>query len=83
MGISTQLVQRRLRLLQIGAVETLCELAVYRGEKVGGLGGIAVEVPEAGETRRSAEFPHPGGMGAGDIDGLVVAAFCHFRLFQI
>ncbi len=45
-----QLVEQRLRLLQIGGVEPLGEPAVDRCEEVAGIGGLALGVPQPGEA---------------------------------
>jgi len=47
---SRQLIQQRLRFLQIGGVEPLGEPAVDGGEEVAGLGGLTLGVPQAGEA---------------------------------
>ncbi len=68
---SRQLVEHRLRLLQIGGVEPFGEPAVNGAEEVAGLGGLVLGVPEAGEGGRGAEFSELGGLGAGDVNGPV------------
>ncbi len=67
-----QFVEQRLRLLQIGGIEPLCEPAVDGGEEVVGFGGLSLGVPEAGEAGRGAEFP-----------GLGLLAPCKFERVRI
>jgi hypothetical protein len=52
-----QLLQQRLRLLQIERVEALREPPVHRSEQFASLLHLALVTPEAGEACRSAEFP--------------------------
>jgi hypothetical protein len=56
---SPQLVQQRLRIFQIGRVETFGEPAVDWSEKVAGFGAPALITPKSGEAARGAQFPEP------------------------
>ena len=45
------------------------------GEKVAGLGGLALAVPETGEAGCGAEFPGLGILRAGDLNGIPKTRF--------
>ena len=65
-GRSPQLVQQRLRLLQIGHVEALAEPAVNRREEVAGLGSAALVAAQPGKAHGGAQFPQLRLLLAGD-----------------
>src|SRR5882672_1323898 len=55
----SQLLQQRLRLLEVRRVEALSEAAVDRREQVAGVGALALIAPEAGHAVGGAQFPKP------------------------
>ena len=61
---STELVEQRLRVLEIGGVEALGEPAVDWREQVAGLSALALMRPQPGEAGRGAEFPGSGALRA-------------------
>ena len=56
-GLRRQLLEQRLRLLQIVRVEPFGEPAVDRSEQFAGLLRLALVTPEARHAHRGAEFP--------------------------
>src|SRR5690348_6343828 len=52
-----QLLQQRLRLLEVRRIEALGEPAIERREQVAGFGALALVAPEAGEAGGRAKFP--------------------------
>jgi len=60
-----QLLQQRLRVLQVPGVEAFGEPVVDGGEEGARFRGFALAVPEAGETRACAEFERLGLLVAG------------------
>jgi hypothetical protein len=66
-GVSRrQLLQQRLRLLQIARVKTLSEPPVHRSQQFPRLLHVALRVPEACEAHGGAQFPGFGFLLAGD-----------------
>jgi hypothetical protein len=53
---SRQLLQERLRLLEIGRIKAFGEPAVDRRQEVAGFGALALVAPEAGEAGRGAQL---------------------------
>src|SRR6516162_2300425 len=69
---SPQLVQQRLRLLQIGSVEAFGEPAVDRSEEVAGFGAAALIAAQPGEAPGSAQFPELSLLLLGDAQGVTI-----------
>ncbi len=65
-------VQQRLRLLEIGRVETFGEPAVDWCEEVAGFGVAALVAAEPGEARGGAQFPELGLLLLRDAQGFVI-----------
>src|SRR5271169_6556361 len=55
-----EVVEQRLRLLEVGRVEAFGEPAVDRGDQVAGFGLAALVAAQPGEARSSAQFPELG-----------------------
>src|SRR5262245_42305543 len=69
---SPQLVEQRLRLLQIGGIEALGEPAVDRCEEVAGFGATALIAPKPGEAHDGAQLPEFGLLLSGDAEGFAI-----------
>src|SRR5215467_6848445 len=73
---SRQLVQQRLRFLEVLRVETHGEPAVDRREKIAGFGALALVAPEAGEAGGDTEFPQLGALAPSDRERGAITLFC-------
>src|SRR5262245_34312723 len=69
-----QRIQQRLGLLQVRRVKALGEPAVDRGQQVISLGALALELPQASQAGRGAEFPRFRLLALGNADGVMEAA---------
>ena len=69
---SSQLVEQRLRLFQIGGVEAFGEPAVDRREEIAGFGAAALVAAEPGEAHGGAQFPELGLLLLGDAQGFAI-----------
>ena len=80
-----QLLQQRLRLLQIARVEPFSEPAVNRSKQFARLLHLALVAPEAREAHGGAEFPGFGLLLACDCKRTLEIAFrfCRIRLWAI
>src|SRR6266849_7960084 len=67
-----QLVEQRLRALEVLCVETLGEPAVDRGENVMGFGAAALITAEPGEAHCGAQFPELRLLLLGGAQGLAI-----------
>src|SRR4029453_4603120 len=67
---SSQLIEQRLPLFQIGRAKTLGEPTIERGEKVVRFRPPPLFAPQPGETRRRAQFQRLRLLGLGDPDRL-------------
>ena len=72
---SAQCLQQRLGIFQIRRVKAFGEPIVDRGEQIAGLLGLALLLPEAGETRSGAQFPRFGLLFLSNRDGLLETFF--------
>jgi len=72
LALCYQLVQQRLRLLQIARVEAFGKPAVDRCEKVVGFGAAALVAMELGEADSGAQFPELGRLLHGDAQGFAI-----------
>ncbi len=68
-----QVLQKRLRILQIRRIKPLGEPVVHRREQVGGVLALVLGLPQAGQAGGSAEFEGFGLLVASNIEGLVEA----------
>ena len=71
-----QLVEQRLRLLQIARVEAFREPAINRSQQFARLLHLALVAPEAGEAHGGAEFPGFGLLLACDCECALEIGFC-------
>src|SRR5215472_3544862 len=69
---SSQFVEQRFCLFEVGGVEAFSEPAVYRREQVAGLGAAALLAAQPGEARCSAQFPELGLLLPGDAQGFAI-----------
>lgn len=75
----TQLLDQRLRLLQVFRVKPFAEPVVDGRQRVARFLSFALLPPQASEACRGAEFPRFGLLLAGNVDGFEEAGF-GFRL---
>src|SRR5262249_18285738 len=69
---SCQLVEQRLRFLEIGRAETFREPVVDRGEELAGFDAPPLVAPQSGEARSGAQFPEFRLLLLGDAQGFAV-----------
>ena len=68
---SRQLIEQRLRLLQVGGVEAFGKPAIDRGDEVAGFGAPALLAPQPGEIADGAQFQRFCLLGLRDADRLL------------
>ena len=73
---SRQLLQQRLRILQVSRIKALGEPVVDWCQEVMGFLAFALLLPESSETGCGTEFPGFGLLVLGDTDGLMETGFC-------
>ncbi len=71
--LSPELLQKRLRILQVRRVKPLGEPLVHRGQQVGGVLALALGLPQASEAGGGAEFQGLGLLAAGGGEGFAVS----------
>src|SRR4029077_1549204 len=66
-----EVVEQRLRVLQVARVEAFGEPGVDRGEEGAGLVALALTLPEPRQAGRGAQLEHLGLLPPGDLQGLI------------
>src|SRR5713101_5911836 len=72
-ALGSQLLEQRLRLLQICRIKALGEPAVDWRQQLAGRGAFTLALPQASQTHGGAEFEGFGLLAAGDSEGLTKA----------
>ena len=80
---SSQLVEQRLGILQIGGVEALGEPAVDRRQQLARLGGLALVAPQPGEAGGGAQFPRLRLLRTGSLDRPPIGNFRPIRSARV
>src|SRR5215471_20595363 len=71
--LSRQLLQERLRLLQVSSIKALREPAIDRCQEGSGFGALALLLPQPPQAQRRPQLPRLGLLAAGQGQGLVKA----------